>query len=192
MEPVSRTCRLEDFDWSASVTLDRRLLHAVFSLEFSSTSTCCWWDPLAFGKSFLAQALGYSGSGWTHRALQDDFFRAMAQARVDNSVDRAFRSPDARFASWMTWVSTGSPPSSPDLYELILNRHRSSRCSITSNRAVEEWLSLSVIPSSATGPGPPGQGQLPDRHRGHQLPGSGCPHTAPCSTTKEVDRPTTT
>ena len=28
------TCRLEDFDWSASITLDRRLLDAVFSLEF--------------------------------------------------------------------------------------------------------------------------------------------------------------
>ncbi len=27
------TCRLEDFDWSASITLDRRLLDAVFSLE---------------------------------------------------------------------------------------------------------------------------------------------------------------
>ena len=27
------TCRPEDFDWSASITLDRRLLDAVFSLE---------------------------------------------------------------------------------------------------------------------------------------------------------------
>ena len=27
-------CRLEDFDWSASITLDRRLLDAAFSLEF--------------------------------------------------------------------------------------------------------------------------------------------------------------
>ena len=28
------TCRLEDFDWSASISLDRRLLDAAFSLEF--------------------------------------------------------------------------------------------------------------------------------------------------------------
>ena len=28
------TCRLEGFAWSASITLDRRLLDAVFSLEF--------------------------------------------------------------------------------------------------------------------------------------------------------------
>ena len=31
---------------------------------------------------------------------------------------------------------------SADLYELILNRHRVSRFVVTSNRAVEEWLSL--------------------------------------------------
>ena len=28
------TCRLKDFDWSASITLDRRLLDAAISLEF--------------------------------------------------------------------------------------------------------------------------------------------------------------
>ena len=28
------TCRLEDFDWSSAITLDRRLLDAVFSMEF--------------------------------------------------------------------------------------------------------------------------------------------------------------
>ena len=52
-----------------------------------------------------------------------DFFKAKAQARVDNSTDRSFRS----FLS-------------PDL--LILNRHRSSTFVISSNRAVDELLSL--------------------------------------------------
>ncbi len=27
-------CRLEDFDWTAQITVDRRLLDAVFSLDF--------------------------------------------------------------------------------------------------------------------------------------------------------------
>ena len=40
------TCRLEDFDWSASITLDRRLLDAVFSLEFLDRHEhVCWWAP---------------------------------------------------------------------------------------------------------------------------------------------------
>ena len=52
------TCPLEDFDWSTSITLDRRLLDVVFSLEFlSNTSACFWWDQAGVGKRFLAQAL---------------------------------------------------------------------------------------------------------------------------------------
>ena len=41
---------------------------------------------------------------------------------------------------------------SADLHELILNRHRSSSFIITSNRAVDEWLSLfddSILGNSA-------------------------------------------
>ena len=90
------TCRLEDFDWSASITLDRRLLDAVFSLEFlDKHEHVLLVGPAGVGKSFLAQALGYAAvrSGHTVRFIHaDNFFRAMAQARVDNSVDRAFRS----------------------------------------------------------------------------------------------------
>ena len=58
------TCRLEDFDWSASITVDRRLLVG----------------PAGVGKSFLAQALGYSAvrSGHTLRFIHaDDYFKTM-------------------------------------------------------------------------------------------------------------------
>ena len=51
--------------------------------------------PAGVGKSFLAQALEYAAvrSGHMVRFIHaDNFFRAMAQARVDNSVDRAFKS----------------------------------------------------------------------------------------------------
>ena len=74
----------------------------------------------------------------------DDFFKAMTQARVDNSVDRAFRS----FLTSDLLILDGlglhrlTARQSADLYELILNRHRSSSFVITSNRAVDEWLSL--------------------------------------------------
>ena len=59
------TCRLEDFNRSASITLDRRLLYAAFPLEFlSKHEHVLLVGPAGVGKSFLAQA------------------------RVDNSVDR--------------------------------------------------------------------------------------------------------
>ena len=77
------TCRLEDFDWSASITLDRRLLDAVFSLEFlDKHEHVLLVGPAGVGKSFLAQALGYSAIRASHTVRfvhADDFFKAMAQ-----------------------------------------------------------------------------------------------------------------
>ena len=142
------TCRLEDFDWSASITLDRRLLDAVFSLEFlDKHEHVLLVGPAGVGKSFLAQALGYAAvrSGHTVRFIHaDNFFRTMAQARVDNSVDRAFRSfltPDLLIVDDLG-LHRLTAQQSADLYELILNRHRVSSFIFTSNRAVEEWLSI--------------------------------------------------
>ena len=39
------TRRLEDFDWSASITLDQRLLDAVLPWSsWTTPSMCYWWD----------------------------------------------------------------------------------------------------------------------------------------------------
>ena len=68
----------------------------------------------------------------------------MAQARVGNSLDRAFRSfltPDLLILDDLG-LHRLTAQQSADLYELILNRRRSSSFIITSNRAVDEWLSL--------------------------------------------------
>ena len=56
-----QTCRLEDFGWSASITLDRRLLDAAFSLQFLARNEhVLLAGPAGVGKSFIAQALGYA------------------------------------------------------------------------------------------------------------------------------------
>ena len=142
------TCRLEDFDWSAAINLDRRLLDAVFSLEFlAKHEHVLLVGPAGVGKSFMAQALGFTAirAGYTVRFIHADyFFRAMGQARVDNSVDRTFRSflaPDLLILDDLG-LHRLTAQQSADLYELIINRHRASSFIITSNRAVEEWLSL--------------------------------------------------
>ena len=141
-------CRLEDFDWSASITLDRRLLDAVFSLQLLlKHEHVLLVGPSGVGKSFMAQAMGYAAlrAGYTVRLVHAaDFFRSMAQARVDNSVDRTFRTflaPDLLIVDDLG-LHRLTGQQSADLYELIINRHRVSSFVITSNRAVEEWLSL--------------------------------------------------
>ena len=177
------TCRLEDFDWSASITLDRRLLGAVFSLEFlDKHEHVLLVGPAGVGKSFLAQALGYSASPRRpHRAFQ--------------SMPTAFSGPWRR-PGWTTRWTAPSGPSSPqicsssidlglqrltaqqsaDLYELILNRHRSSSFVITSNRAVDEWLSLfddPILGNSALDRLANASYQIVIE--GHQLPGTAVP-----------------
>ena len=103
--------------------------------------------PVGVGKSFLAQALGYSAvrSGRSVRfAPADHYFREMAQARVDHSAEKVFRSflaPDLLILDDLG-LHRLSAQQSIDLYELVIGRHRSSSFVITSNRAVEEWLGL--------------------------------------------------
>ena len=131
------TCRLEDFDWSAAIALEFLARHEHLLLV----------GPAGVGKTFLAQALGYTAvrAGHTVRFCHaDDFFRSMTQARVDHSVERtfrSFRSPDLLILDDLG-LHRLTAQQSADLYELIISRHRVSSFVITSNRAVEEWLSL--------------------------------------------------
>ena len=152
------TCRLEDFDWSASVTLDRRLIDAVFSLEFlDKHEHVLLVGPAGVGKSFLAQALGYSAvrSRHTVRFIHtDDYFRTMAQARVDNSLERTFRSFLASDLLILDDLGLHrfTAQQSADLYELIL--HRTARPASSSPATVRSrsgW-DYSRTPYWATAP----------------------------------------
>ena len=141
-------CRLEDFDWSAQITLDRRLLDAACSLQFlDRREHVLLVGPVGVGKSFLAQALGYAAvrAGHTVRfAPADRYFREMAQARVDRSVDKTFRSflaPDLLILDDLG-LHRLDHQQSIDLYELVIARHRTASFVITSNRDIEEWLGL--------------------------------------------------
>ena len=65
------TCRLEDFDWTASITVDRRLLDAVFSLEFLARHEhVLLVGPAGVGKSFLGPGIGlWHRQSRAHRPL---------------------------------------------------------------------------------------------------------------------------
>ena len=141
-------CRLEDFDWTAQVTVERRLVDAVFSLDFLNRHEhVLFVGPVGVGKSFLAQALGYASVRAGHSvrfSRADAFFRSLAQSRIDHTLEKAFRSflsPDLLILDDFG-LQKLTARQSTDLYELIIARHRQSSFVITSNRTVEEWLGL--------------------------------------------------
>lgn len=143
-----KVCRLEDFDWTAQVTVERRLVDAVFSLDFINRHEhVLFVGPVGVGKSFLAQALGYAAVRAGHSvrfSRADAFFRSLAQSRVDHTLEKAFRSflsPDLLILDDFG-LQKLTAQQSTDLYELIIARHRQSSFVITSNRTVEEWLGL--------------------------------------------------
>ncbi len=141
-------CRLEDFDWSAGIKADRRLIDLVFSLDFLNRHEhVLFVGPVGVGKSFLAQALGYAAARAGHNVRfirADVYFRTLAQARVDHTIEKAFRSfltPDLLILDDFG-LQRLTTQQSTDLYELIIARHRKSSFVMTSNRAIDEWLGL--------------------------------------------------
>lgn len=147
-----QVCALEDFDWDAQITLDRRLVDAAFSLEFLQRAQhVLLVGPVGVGKSFLAQALGYAAikAGYSVRfARADAFFREMAHSRLDGTVERIFRSylsPDLLILDDLGLQGLDRSQSQ-DFYELVIARNRVSSFVLTSNRAVEDWLSLFADP----------------------------------------------
>ena len=141
-------CRLEDFDWSAGIKADRRLIDLVFSLEFLNRHEhVLFVGPVGVGKSFLAQALGYAATRAGHNVRftrTDVYFRTLAQARVDHTIEKTFRSfltPDLLILDDFG-LQRLTAQQSTDLYKLIIARHRKSSFVMTSNRAIDEWLGL--------------------------------------------------
>ncbi len=150
------------------------------------------------GKSFLAEALVYAAvrAGNTVRFVHaDDFFKVMAQARGDNSLERAFRSflyPDLLILDDLGLHCLTSQQSA-DLYELILDRHRASSFVITSNRALEERLRLFEDPI----PGNSALDRLVDAGHWIVIGGSSYrerlyPHRVLLEAKEVIDRPTPT
>ena len=170
-------CRLEDFDWSAGIRLDRRLLDAACSLRFlDRREHVLLVGPVGVGKSFLAQALGYAAvrSGHSVRFVTaDQYFRELAQARVDHSTEKTFRAflapdlliprrpraPPAQRAAVDRPLRAGHRPPP----QLQLRHHLEPR-----GRGVARPLRRPDPREQR--PRPARQRQLPDRDRGRELP----------------------
>ena len=139
---------LDQFDWSASIQVDRRQLQAIFMLEFLARKEhVVLVGPVGVGKTFLAQALGATAVRAGHSVVftrADALLKELHQARADHTLDKAFRrflAPELLIVDDFG-LQRLSAQQSQDLYELIIERHRRSSFIVTSNRGVDEWLGL--------------------------------------------------
>jgi DNA replication protein DnaC len=162
-------CTLERFDWSAKIRLDKARLMDLFGLHFMERrENVIFCGPVGVGKSFFAQALGHAACRANYRVLftkADDLLKALTRSRADNSFDqklRSFINPDLLIVDDFALRKLSSQATS-DIYELLVERHTRSSTIVTSNRSVEEWMTVFDEPML-------GQSAL-DRfcHRAHQF-----------------------
>jgi DNA replication protein DnaC len=139
---------LDSFDWQSPVQLDRRHLQELFSLQFlADQQHVLLVGPVGVGKTFLAQALGAAAVRAGRSVLfsrADTLLRELGQARADHTFEKVFRRflvPDLLIVDDFGLHRLTASQSS-DLYDLIIERHRHSSFLFTSNRGVDEWLSL--------------------------------------------------
>jgi DNA replication protein DnaC len=144
--------RLDRFDATAKITYDRAVLDELFTLRFVADATnAIIMGPVGVGKTFLATALGHTAirarhTVWFERAGQ--LLKRLKAARLDNSHDEQIRKLlhvdllilDDFCLQPMDTTDTA------DIYEIILERHRTAATITTSNREPAEWLALMADP----------------------------------------------
>jgi len=87
--------RLDNFDPTAAITYDRRVLEELFALRFVADGcNALIMGPVGVGKTFLATALGHAAirarhTVWFERAGQ--LLKRLKAARLDNSHDEQVR-----------------------------------------------------------------------------------------------------
>ena len=146
------TMCLEHWDDTAKVTYDRPMWTELCSLRFVDAGhNALIMGPVGVGKTFLATALGHAA---VRRRYSVHFERCdrLLQAAAGQPPRQQPRRRDAQAAAGRpAHPRRLRPPAldaadTADVYELIVERHRSAATVVTSNREPIEWLGLMADP----------------------------------------------
>lgn len=138
----------ENFDWKAPISFDRNKVRDLLSLSFiEKLEDVIFMGPVGVGKTMLAESLGHAACRAGKSVLSiraSTMFKNLNQSRADNSTEKTLR---ALFVYDLLIIDDFGlrcmdERQSSDFYEIILERHRRKSTIITSNRTIEEWLSL--------------------------------------------------
>jgi DNA replication protein DnaC len=143
---------LDRWDDTANITYDRRVWNELCSLRFvESGHNAVIMGPVGVGKTFLATALGHAAVRrrfTVHFDRCDLLLKKLRASRLDNSHDQEMRRLlrvdlliiDDFCLQPLDRLDTA------DVYEVIVERHRSAATVATSNREPIEWLAQMADP----------------------------------------------
>jgi DNA replication protein DnaC len=139
---------LDRWDDTAKITYDRAVWNELWSLRFvESGHNAVIMGPVGVGKTFVATALGHAAVRRrfsVHFERCDRLLKRLRASRLDNSHDNEMRKllrVDLLIVDDFALQSLDALDTA-DVYELIVERHRTAATVVTSNREPVEWLGL--------------------------------------------------
>ena len=137
---------------TAKITYDRQVFDELCSLRFIDAGhNALIMGPVGVGKTFIATALGHAAVRRRHTVhfeRADLLLKRLKASRLDNSHDAEMRKllrVDLLILDDFC-LQPMDAADTADIYELIVERHRTAATITTSNREPVEWLALMADP----------------------------------------------